>query len=483
MCKWIESMLVHGEGDFLGKPFKLTLDEKRFIYRLYEYDPKTGHRKHRRALKGLPKGNGKTEIAAAVGCVELGLKPFNPVPDIPVAAASFEQANLLFGAMKTMIEEGPLSGFFETYETEILVKNGPGRAYRVAAVAGTNDGGRPTCLLADELHEWTDRRERVHLVLSNGLSKRQDSLELNISTAGSNKETLLGRLYDYGQKVASGEVKDGGFLFDWLEAPADSDLATDKGLLEAIRSCNPGADVFWPLDNLVRRFNEIPEYEFRRYHLNNWTTTATQWLPTGAWSAREVSKEVNPGDEVVLAFDGSYNNDSTALVGCRLEDRHIFVVAAWEKPDDVSDWQVPRAEVEAKLAEAMSTFRVVELAPDTGPYGGWHREIEEWVERWGEDVVVGYPTNVRKRMAEACSRFYSAVVTESLTHDGDKRLARHLANAVVKETMDGAYITKDGRNSPRKIDLAIAAVVAFERATWRRESSDSIYKSRGLITL
>ena len=42
--------------------------------------------------------------------------------------------------------------------------------------------------------------------------------------------------------------------------------------------------------------------------------------------------------------------------------------------------------------------------------------------------------------------------------------ARHLANAVVKETPDGAYITKDGRNSPRKIDLAVAAVVAYDRA-------------------
>jgi phage terminase large subunit-like protein len=43
-------------------------------------------------------------------------------------------------------------------------------------------------------------------------------------------------------------------------------------------------------------------------------------------------------------------------------------------------------------------------------------------------------------------------------------LRRHLQNAVTKETRDGAYITKDGRNSPRKIDVAIAAVMAYERA-------------------
>ena len=59
---------------------------------------------------------------------------------------------------------------------------------------------------------------------------------------------------------------------------------------------------------------------------------------------------------------------------------------------------------------------------------------------------------------------HSAVATGALTHDGDPRLARHFANAVVKETTDGRYVTKDGASSPRKIDLAVAAIVALDRA-------------------
>jgi phage terminase large subunit-like protein len=34
--------------------------------------------------------------------------------------------------------------------------------YRVAAVAGTNDGGNHSFRIADELHEWDGRKERVH---------------------------------------------------------------------------------------------------------------------------------------------------------------------------------------------------------------------------------------------------------------------------------------------------------------------------------
>jgi hypothetical protein len=168
---------------------------------------------------------------------------------------------------------------------------------------------------------------------------------------------------------------------------------------------------------------------------------------------------------IVLAFDGSYNRDSTGLIGCTIEPQpHVFVIAAWERPEHrPADWRVPRREVDAAVDEAMETWQVREMPYD--PFG-WHREIEEWAEKWG-DVVLIYKTNGARVMAENCSRFYSAVVTKELTHDGDPRLAQHLGNAVMKETQDGAYITKDGRNSPRKIDLAVGAVVALSRALAR----------------
>jgi phage terminase large subunit-like protein len=45
-------------------------------------------------------------------------------------------------------------------------------------------------------------------------------------------------------------------------------------------------------------------------------------------------------------------------------------------------------------------------------------------------------------------------------------MARHLANAIVKASSDGRYkyISKDHPDSPRKIDLAVAGVVAHHRA-------------------
>ena len=69
-------------------------------------------------------------------------------------------------------------------------------------------------------------------------------------------------------------------------------------------------------------------------------------------------------------------------------------------------------------------------------------------------------------MAAACDRFRVAVLEGDLSHDGDPVLARHVGHTVAKETPFGTIVGKEHPDSPRKIDAAVAAVVAFERAAW-----------------
>ncbi len=167
----------------------------------------------------------------------------------------------------------------------------------------------------------------------------------------------------------------------------------------------------------------------------------------------------------MLGFDGSYRRDATALVACTL-DGFVSPSSIWERPERApADWKVPREEVDDAIAEAMERFDVLELACDPP---GWHAEIDGWRESYG-DVVVDFPTNERRRMAAACDRFRIGVLEGDLTHDGHAGLARHVGHAVTKETPYGPIITKDAPDSPRKIDAAVAAVVAYDRAAWHAQ--------------
>lgn len=464
VADWIEVMLVHGPGDSYGKPFRLTGEQRTLLRAMYELSP-TGDRRYRRVLLGRPKGYGKTEFAAAVGLAELAGPTAPTAPDIPVAAASWEQADLLFGAARAMVTEGPLRDYLTALDTEILRNDGPGRMYRVAAVAGTNDGGRPTFLLCDELHEWTGSKERVHLVLSNGLAKRTGSWEFGISTAGSDLETLLGRMVLHGRAVEAGAAADESFLFDWREHPDGAvDVSTPEAIRAALELVYEGAGEHVDLDRVAARFAELPEYEARRYYLNTFTATPRQWLPAGAWQAcADPTRVVEDGAEIVLGFDGSFARDSTALIGCTTDTKpHLFVIGLWEKPAKTQEWRVPRDDVEATVERAMQRWTVREMAADPP---GWHQELATWADRYGQELIIEYATNRSTQMAPAVSKFYTAVVERQLTHDGDPRLARHVSHTVTKESAAGVLIVKDRVDSPRKIDAAVAAVIAHDRAT------------------
>jgi phage terminase large subunit-like protein len=483
---WIEEDLVHGEGDSLGRPVRHDPFQRYILNRKYEYDPATGRLLYDQVVVGMPKGNAKTELFAQDSISRLAgpLAPHSP--NIPVAAASWEQANRLFNASRMAISEGPLARTFDDHllEDRITRPDRPGVLYRIAAIAGTNDGGLHTDAYGDELHEWYgERRERVDVVLGNSLKKRTPRAELpdgrvcigsqhnRISTAGDDPTalsesptSLLGKLYAHGIAVAKGEVKAPRFLFLWWEADDTWDLETEEGLRGAILQANPAAGSFLALDNLMERYGDptVARYEFERYHLNRWVSPPNAWIGLDTWAQRRHPSLKQPpaGTEVCVGFDGSKSRDSTALWGETM-DRHVFRIAVWERDQRNPDWVVPRDEVDQAVDAAFRRWNVRLMQMDTPR---WERERDDWSERY-PNRVVSFDTAVFERFAPAVGHFHDGVVDGTLTHDGDPVLTRHIGNARTRETHWGLVIAKEHKDSPRRIDAAIAAVLADDGVT------------------
>jgi phage terminase large subunit-like protein len=474
----MERLLVHGPGDRLGEPYRLDDWQKRFLLRLFEYDPTTceglrpdgaPHRcrlLHRRALLGVAQGNAKTELMAAVA-IEGLVGPTAPrSPEVRVAAASFDQADVLFSTAKAMIGEGPLREHFDLWDTEIRPKRRPGVLRRIAAVAGTTRGGRTTRLICDELHEWTGNKEAVHAANSTSLAKRANALELNITTAGADQSGLLGRLYDHGRRVAAGEIEDPAFLFEWYEADRSLDLDDPAQLRRAIRQANPASWV--DIERIALRYADgvLPEHEFRRLHLNQWASAPERWIAADAWAACAApDRKLQPGEAVALGFDGSSTRDNTALVAATVaEPTHLVVLGIWAPSHGQP--QVDREVVAAALWTAMTTYDVRTVWCDPA---GWTSEIQQWAQVWGEERVLVVP-QTPDRMAPAADEFRADVLGRRLTHDGSPALAWQICNAVTRPTRWGLSIRKDGVNSPRKIDAAVAAVLARAAAARIRQT-------------
>ncbi len=422
-----------------------------------------GRFKHRVALVGMARKNGKSALAASMGLSALTLGGNGS--EIYSCAADRDQARIVFGTAKRMVELDPeLSSMFTLYRDVIEYKD-KGSVYRaLSAEAYTKEGLNPSpIVIFDEVHAQPNRELWDVMSLAGGA--RSDSLLLGITTAGvktqaNGQDSLAYSLYQYGQKLVKGELVDPSFFFAWWEPKNPEADHRDKQLW--IES-NPGFADIVDAEDFESAVLRTPEAEFRTKRTNCFVSTATAWLPTGSWEALiDTERTPEPGEEVILAFDGAFSNDSTALVAWLLggDKPHLMVVGIWERPDDAEQgWHVPVAEVEQTIIDTFrnSNFQTREIVFDPAR---WQRTFMVLDEQGMP--VVSYP-NSAERMVPATQKFYEAVVNQSFTHDGDERMARHITNCVTKQSSRGVMVAK--ASSKRKVDAAVAAIFGYDRAT------------------
>lgn len=483
----MEENLVHGEGDHEGEPFRLAPHGRRVIYRWYEYDPLIidgevlvdpvthlaahGAYRYQKGLIGWPKGQSKTELEAAIGVEHLeGPAPKLGTPVVDVAAVDGDQAEELVRIAAQLVKGQPLEELLRIDSSKILQRHGEGRMRATTAAGGKNDGKKTSLLLTDELHEWDrhsgDGKKRYQR-LGRSVNKRSFGRELNVTTAGWNLDTLAGGLYEYGCKVASGELVDPGFLFEWWQASDGWDLDDPEQLEAAIREANPAVGLWLSIDKLVRSYHEHKllgeTNDFIRYHLNRWIGVLEDaWMDMAIWAAR-ADGIVPPakGTPLVLGFDGSLNGDSTALVGATVSMRpHLFVVGLWENVDDVRGWSVPIDEVEQRIAWACRHWKVLEVPADASY---WRGSLDRLA---NAGLPIAEVPQSPKRLGPACERLLEATATGAVTHDGDPRFTRHVGNCRRVQTEFGTRVAKEHKHSKRRIDLALAGIFAHERAVW-----------------
>ncbi|QFG27464.1 hypothetical protein F7P10_34125 [Actinomadura sp. WMMB 499] len=257
-------------------------------------------------------------------------------------------------------------------------------------------------------------------------------------------------------------------LYDCREGQPVEDLTDTEAVYTALKEAY--GDSHWaPIEGLVDLATDplTPNAVFWRFYLNQIAESADNWINKYEWNdLLSLDDPIKPGDQIAIGFDGSLRSDSTAIVGCRLRDGKLFLIHLQEKPDHDDDWQVNTFLVDKAMRQARDTYRVEWVCVDPSYWqnlvGVWALDFKE-MDRDGRDIVFEFPPQQRKKMVASVERFHTAVVLgQEICHDGDKDLARHITNTVTYEVPQGLLITKENPNSKKKIDAAMAAVLAYE---------------------
>lgn len=438
--------------------------QKDIIRNLYATDD-DGQFVRSTALLGLPRKNGKSALASHLAVFDtlFGIQGGETYS----VAATRDQARIVFGEAKRIIEaHEDLRKIAKLYRDAIEVP-GRGSVYRVlSAEAGAAEGLNASSIWFDELHAQPNRKMFDVMSLSMAARGRKAHM-VSITTAGvrtdsTGRDSVCYDLYQYGQKVARKELEDESFWMAWWEAPEELSHKDP----ETWKLANPGFGDLNSAEDFESAVKRTPEAEFRTKRTNFWAASQTSWLPTGAWEECAGDAVISETDHIILGFDGSFSGDASVIVAATIpkddEPVKVNLVKAWEKDLTIHDdnWRVDIAEVEQAILDyCQSHPNVKEVACD--PFR-WQRSMEVLQDKGVP--IVEYPSTSARRMVPACAKFYDAVVEKRIVHDGDGLLARHIGNAVTKIDNLGVRIVKDQRNSPRKIDGAVAAVLCVDRA-------------------
>jgi hypothetical protein len=139
-------------------------------------------------------------------------------------------------------------------------------------------------------------------------------------------------LYSHGKKIAAGEIEDPTFFFRCYEP---SDPEADHAAPETWRAANPALGTFLHAEDFAAAVASTDENEFRRFRLGQWTSSRSVAFAAGIWDTAAAVRDVPEGTEVVVCFVAARQRDTVAIVGCTVDEPHVFPIRNWESSERV----------------------------------------------------------------------------------------------------------------------------------------------------
>ena len=467
-------------GISAGEPFRLEGWQADILRTLFGWKRPDGSRRYREAFIEVPRKNGKSTLIAGIANYVLFCDG-EASAQCYCAASDREQASLVFNTAASMVRSSSLAKRCKIRDSTRRIIFGNSFLRAIPANEGGLHGLDSHFIVGDELHAWPGRG--THDVLHTSTGARMQPLEIYITTAGYDRNSICYEKYVYACQVRDGKIDDPSFLPVIYEAGESDDWTSPETWAKA----NPNLGVSLRVDYIERECEKAkanPAYEntFRRLHLNQWTSQESRWLQMEKWRAcKHTDLPLNPAVPTFGGLDLSSNVDVTAWLlaqrvdnGWRLRG-HYFIpegrMREAEKRDRVpySAWQraglvtaTPGDAVDYDYIHQRILSDADELQLEAVGYDPWNAEATRiYLENHGVAMV-----KMRQGVATLsgpCKELERCVIEGVLDHGNDPVLAWMAENVQVKTDENGNIrpVKPDHAGSAKRIDGIVAAVMAI----------------------
>jgi len=508
---WIERFCVHTDGLWARRPFLLTTWQREEIVRplfgwqVWSPQYRMWVRRFSRAQMWLPRGNGKSELAAALELFLLTADGEEGA-EVYIAAEDRDQASIVFRVAARMVQFSPvLRKRLEVIQSTRRIIDPRTNSYLRAlprdSMGYGAQGFRVHGAVVDELH--VQRRRDLLDALKRGMGKRAQPLLMTITSAGADPNSPEAEDYAYACRVRSGETSDPNLFVYIREAPADADPFDEAAWFDA----NPALGDFLSLDTLRQEAREAREKPsemntFLQFRLNRHVRQVTRFLPMEAWDATAgmVQESEHEGRLAFAGLDVAAEQGLAALqlvIPDDAEQPTYTVVSRYFLPEE------DLADREHRDAMPYGTWaregRLILTPGNVIDYAAIREEVLRVAERF-EIVRLAYrrfgALQLALELAEAGLEVEPIASTPGQMNTGTRALLdlvlagrlRHGGHPVLRWEADALAVKRDGdgnikpdlSTSATSVPGILALVRALSTALVTREGV-SAYEDHGLV--
>lgn len=486
VCKFVEAQF-HTKGKWANQKKNLILEPWQifFICNVFGWvSVVTGFRRYREALLLVPRKNGKSALAAAIGLYMLCADGEHGA-EVYTGATSEKQAKEVFVPAQAMVRMNPpLQEHFELQNNAsniCILRNG---SKMEPIIGNPPDGSSPSCAIVDEVHEHKD--SRLIDTMITGMGAREQPLMLYITTAGDNLSGPCYQLQLEAQKVLD-KVQENDQLFALIYG---IDQGDDWSTIEAVKKANPNFGVSVSEEFLLARLqdaknNARKQSTYKTKHLNVWVGSREAYFNVDKWRgcASDMRIEDYFGHRAFIGLDLASRVD-IAAVELLIPDGDDYVIfgkyylpesalengnemyKAWAEEGwlTITDGEIiDFNEIKADILGLCSAFEIAELAYD--PFQATMLITELMAE--GVPVVEMRPTVLN--FSEPMKILDSLIRAGKIQHNGDPVMTWMISNTVAKaDAKDNVYPRKE--RDENKIDGVVALLMALGRAQQEAET-------------
>lgn len=521
-CAFIETLPL-AEDNFRGVEFtELEPVQIWILCAIYGFRDEYGHRFCAEAYIEIPRKSAKSVLATGIGLYDIRQENSRK-PLVLIAASTLEQANRVFGPMKTIIEnDEDLREKYKLEATKAEIRCGAndGTIEKVASIGERQDGWNPTTVILEELHA---QNPDVYAVLKSAMGSRGGQLLFQITTAGRDPIGLA-----WENRKAAIQVLEGHFanwrVFAAIFTVDKEDITNEDGTMSFERVLTDEQLWMKACPMLGVSFNmatfrllatsahqkHSERAEFLRTRLNIWTSGGSKvfdlelvrrgadpsldiaafkgrkaWIGVDLSTSDDLSAKaviVEDGDDLILfvnhyaASDAPIFSDPDLMAMCRDWRDRGYIHAEREG-------RVDHSQIEADIRADCKFFDVQAIGMDPAMASLMMDSLEDdrlpVVKYMNKAHMMTAPMDDIKSRAEAKSG-------STVRYDGNPVLEWCFSNTYGEKKKDGTLMPyKESESSLYKIDGVVAACFA-DGVRLHPEFADkvkkpSVYLRRGLI--